>query len=257
LTEKHHVRIHVPSLQASADALKRALAGGASPTEVAQAVVETYMLASPPLPSEDPKLPDKLLHLAYGDEDRSKDEKRILSDAYHSLWFAWKREEARRLDPLPLVELSKLLEDKIAMLRDLWGITHKDWVLEIHHVLTEPVCPSVVIRPEGSNALRFAVHADSIVEAIVRSVDLVHRDVILGERIVSESPMTNSDDHTWPEVAHERDVDLDDPRALSFAYQSQQTALHDAQNALLGERIARRRLEERVAQLEGEKLSTQ
>lgn len=249
MTDKPSFRHDETSLEASSEAVERVLASGGDAATAARAAVEAYMLAVPSLPSEHSKIVDELMRLAF-DDGRSEDESKILRDAYHSLHTAWRREEARRLDPLPLAELSRLIEDEVRSLGDLWDRTNEDWVLEVHHVLTEPVCPTVVIRPEGSNALRFAVHADTIAEGIVRSVALVRKDVLLGEPIVSESPIDNPDDRTWPKRSRTRVVDRDDPASVRRAWKRAETLLSDASNALLGERATRRRLEARIADLE-------
>lgn len=87
------------------------------------------------------------------------------------------------------------IKENLERLAELYSKTGEDWILTVSHILTEPTCPQAVIRPEGSNMLRYAVHANTIEEAIIKSASLVYREVILGEKIESLSPITNPDDH--------------------------------------------------------------
>lgn len=87
------------------------------------------------------------------------------------------------------------IKDTLAKLDGLYSKTKTDWVLSLSLILTEPVCPTVAIYPEGSNTTRYTTTRDTIEEGIEAAVDLVYRDVILGERIEPEYPLTNSDDH--------------------------------------------------------------
>lgn len=87
------------------------------------------------------------------------------------------------------------LKETLARLDKLYSLTKDDWELIVHHTLTEPVCPTVIIRREGSNALRYRFDRDTIEEGIEAAVDAVHREVVLGQTVESESPVTNSDDH--------------------------------------------------------------
>jgi hypothetical protein len=102
--------------------------------------------------------------------------------------------DARRmLDDLAGAKSS--IATTLSKLDGLYAKTEEDWVLEVHHMLTEPTCPSARIAREDSNALRYTVARDTIEEAIEAAVDLVHREIILGETIEIEWPMTNPDDH--------------------------------------------------------------
>jgi|TARA_Y100000310_G_C20650690_1_gene799262 metal-sulfur cluster biosynthetic enzyme len=91
--------------------------------------------------------------------------------------------------------MTEINHEKIEALGELYDKTGDDWTLTVHHTLTEPTCPTAVVCAEGSNAVRYRVDADTIEEAINRSVDLAHRELILGEEIKSECPFTNPDDH--------------------------------------------------------------
>lgn len=87
-------------------------------------------------------------------------------------------------------------DEKLAALRDgLWGKTGRDWILEVSAVLTEPVCPSASVRPEGSNETRYTFVADTVEEALDGAVDLAYRGEILGEKVRGNLPFTNPDDH--------------------------------------------------------------
>lgn len=105
------------------------------------------------------------------------------------------------------------IEDALAKLQgdDLYEKTGRDWVLEVSHCLTEPTCPTVVIRPEDHDALcRYRVDASTIEEGIERAVDLVYREVIQGERITSPCPFTNPSDKDY-EALLERGFASHDP----------------------------------------------
>lgn len=87
------------------------------------------------------------------------------------------------------------IKEILARLDGLYGKTQTDWVLDISLILTEPVCPTVSIAPEGSNTTRYTTTRGTIEEGLEAAVDLVYREVFLGERIEREYPITNSDDH--------------------------------------------------------------
>lgn len=87
------------------------------------------------------------------------------------------------------------IKDELAKLDGLWDKTKEDWYLRISQSLTEPYAPVVSIAPEGSDMTRYTVWRDTIEEGIAAAVDLVHREVILGEKINPEAPFTNPDDH--------------------------------------------------------------
>ena len=87
------------------------------------------------------------------------------------------------------------IRDDLARLRDLYRVTGDDWVLIVHHILTEPTCPTVIIRREDSNALRYRFDRDSIEEGIQAASEAVYREVVLGQSVEPESPITNPDDH--------------------------------------------------------------
>lgn len=91
---------------------------------------------------------------------------------------------------MPTVSISAELKK----LDDLYEKTGKDWELVVHVILTEPVGKTVIIRPEGSNVVRYRTDRSTIEEGIQAAVDLVYREVILGEKIEPECPFTNEDD---------------------------------------------------------------
>jgi len=88
--------------------------------------------------------------------------------------------------------------EKIEALGDLYTKTGDDWILQINHSLTEPTCPMAVVRREGSNAVRYRADRNTIEESINAAVDMAYRELILEEKIVSECPFTNPDDHIRP-----------------------------------------------------------
>ena len=69
-----------------------------------------------------------------------------------------------------------------------------DWDITIHMSLTEPTCPTVVIRKEESNSTRYRFDRDSIEDGVRAAVNAVLREVIDGEKIEPECPFTNPDD---------------------------------------------------------------
>ena len=69
-----------------------------------------------------------------------------------------------------------------------------DWVLTVSRILTEPVCPIVIIAPEGSNATRYRVDCDTIEQGISEATERVYREIILGQSIKPIAPFTNPDD---------------------------------------------------------------
>lgn len=57
----------------------------------------------------------------------------------------------------------------------LWGKTEVDWILSVHHIPTEPVCPSVWLveetPQEGKEARRYQGFGDTLQEAMQRAFD--------------------------------------------------------------------------------------
>lgn len=88
--------------------------------------------------------------------------------------------------------------DKIDQLGDLYLATGEDWVLEVHHVLTEPCCPSACVYPEGQRTSRYRTDRDSIEESINASVELAYREMVLGEDIDTEFPLSQYKKPTFP-----------------------------------------------------------
>lgn len=87
-----------------------------------------------------------------------------------------------------------MLAEVMAKLSDLYTRTEMDWVLEVHHCLTEPTCPTVVISPEGLQANRYRIDCDSIEDGIAEAVERVHREIIQGEAVEMMCPFSNPDD---------------------------------------------------------------
>jgi hypothetical protein len=92
------------------------------------------------------------------------------------------------------------IKQTLAKLQGLYEKTNMDWEIYIRHSLTEPTCPSVVISPEGMEVARYRVDTDSIEEGIEKAVDLVYREVILGEQVSSYAPFTDPDDKRLEEL---------------------------------------------------------
>lgn len=91
--------------------------------------------------------------------------------------------------------MSGKIEAALQKLGALYEKTGKDWVLEVHHILTESTCPTVCIYPEGNDSTRYRFDRDTIEEGIAAAANAVYREVILGEKIEPECPFTNPGDH--------------------------------------------------------------
>lgn len=91
------------------------------------------------------------------------------------------------------------IKDHLEKLQGLYSKTGMDWDLTITHCLTEPTCPCATIAPEGSNATRYSVVANTIEEAIAESAERVYREIILGQKIEPSFPFSNPDDNN-PEM---------------------------------------------------------
>lgn len=100
--------------------------------------------------------------------------------------------------------MSKEAEEAMHRLGELYSKTGKDWVITMHHILTEPVCPTVNIHPEDYPINKYAVHANTVDEAIIASCELAYKDVILGESVVRDWQDT-SEERTWDEIQNDMD----------------------------------------------------
>jgi len=159
--------------------------------------VSSYLLAVAPLPEGAEELLDALGDVVFGGRLGNWQESadlRLVIEAMDLIRFLAAREKARLIDPLPLPELAALVQEKLKPLSGQHSREHGDLELHVHHCLTEPSCPTATIRHERSNALRYSAHRDTVVEAIVAAADLAHRELVLGQRIRPESPITNPDD---------------------------------------------------------------
>lgn len=86
----------------------------------------------------------------------------------------------------------------------LWEATKHDWELSIHHCLTEPTCPTAVVRPEGWSINRYRVDCDTIEESLQKTIDLVKREVIDRLVVGSYCPFTNPDDDVYAKWLYAR-----------------------------------------------------
>ena len=77
---------------------------------------------------------------------------------------------------------------------NLYKLTEEDWDITIHMSLTEPTCPTVVIRKEDSNSMCYRFDRDTVEEGIRAAVEAVLREVVNEEKIEPECPFTNPDD---------------------------------------------------------------
>jgi hypothetical protein len=108
-----------------------------------------------------------------------------------------------------------MLDEHFKKLGKLYSLTGHDWILNIHHILTEPTCPTIVVHPEGTNMARYSVYRDSIEESVEAVCDMVYREVVLRERVRSESPITNPDDDHYDKWINAR-LSGDDAKLPEF-----------------------------------------
>lgn len=63
----------------------------------------------------------------------------------------------------------------------LWEKTERDWILRVHHIPTEPVCPDVWLieetPDEGKEARSYRAHADTLQEALQKTFDCAKADL--------------------------------------------------------------------------------
>lgn len=86
------------------------------------------------------------------------------------------------------------IDELIDSLGDLYSVTGVDWELSSHHILTEPVCPSVTINPEGWNIARYMVSADTLEGAIRQAIAHVWTEIVERKVVGGAAPWTNSHD---------------------------------------------------------------
>jgi len=103
------------------------------------------------------------------------------------------------------MSLGKKWED----LGELYTITGSDWSIKIHHCLTEPTSPMVVIKPDGWNMTRYAVWGDSVEKAVEKAVALVRMEIIERKIVGSYAPFSNQDDEMFIEWLKDRANDSD------------------------------------------------
>lgn len=84
--------------------------------------------------------------------------------------------------------MSQIDTTKMDALSDLYEKTGKDWVLQVSHILTEPTCPTASIYPEDDPTDKYRADRDTIEDAINAAVDMVYRELVLGEKIDPEFP---------------------------------------------------------------------
>jgi hypothetical protein len=91
-----------------------------------------------------------------------------------------------------------ITNDKLELLQDkLFEATGRDWVLSVNHILTEPVCPTVIVHPEGWEMNRYRVDADTIEKGLQEAVERVYREVILRQEVGHAALWTNADDKLY------------------------------------------------------------
>jgi len=94
------------------------------------------------------------------------------------------------------------LNDELKRLNQLYELTGQDWTMDVHFLLTEPVGPTAIIYPEGSDLTRYHTIGDTIEEAVKRAIDLVYKEVIQRQRQLDGTGST-PDDHLYTEWLNE------------------------------------------------------
>lgn len=80
-------------------------------------------------------------------------------------------------------------------LGSLYERTNVDWQLEVTHCLTEPTCPTARVYPEDKpNFVRYCADADTIEEAINRTLQLAYDELIGGRVVQPDFPVTQDSD---------------------------------------------------------------
>lgn len=93
-----------------------------------------------------------------------------------------------------------ITDDKMEALGELYDLTGANWVLSVNHILTEPVCPTVMLYPEGWEMTRYRVDNDTIEKGIQEAVDRVYQEVVLRKEMGHAAPYTSPHDklyETW------------------------------------------------------------
>lgn len=86
------------------------------------------------------------------------------------------------------------LKEAMDKLADLFYATGMDWSLTVHHSLTEPTCPTVIIQADGLDTTRYRMDCDTIEDGVKQAADRVYREVFLHEIIKPTAPFTNPND---------------------------------------------------------------
>lgn len=67
-----------------------------------------------------------------------------------------------------------------------------DWILSMHHILTEPVCPTASVYPEDIEGVtRYYIHAAHPYQAIYGSLKLAVEDMLENKEHSGNHPITN------------------------------------------------------------------
>lgn len=107
--------------------------------------------------------------------------------------------------------MSETIKDLCDPLGDLYGETGEDWSMSIGYCLTEPLCPTVEICPEGWDIARYRVYCETVEEGVQRAVAHVRREIIDRVVIGQSAPFTNSDDADFEKWLLARAAGSSDP----------------------------------------------
>lgn len=86
-------------------------------------------------------------------------------------------------------------QKRMETLASLYERTGLDWELVVRHSLTEPTCPTAIVRPEGIKGFgRYRADEDTIDAAIDRALELAYRELIEGRVGEPDFPLSSERD---------------------------------------------------------------
>lgn len=93
--------------------------------------------------------------------------------------------------------MSDLTRDQLLdALGNLYTSEFGDWELAVYHTLTEPTCPTAIVKPENEASAfeGFVCTADTLEEAIDGALRQAYSAMILREGFEPGVPWTNAED---------------------------------------------------------------
>lgn len=96
------------------------------------------------------------------------------------------------------------LKSIIRSIDGLFAASGADWFLHLSCSLTEPICPSVSITPEGWRISRYRADFDQVEETVAAAIEQIRQEVIERKVIGHMTPYSESDDSVFEQWLHER-----------------------------------------------------